>query len=140
MSGIPCIFTSCAKQYGQAQQSYETAVTGKDDTYTIASSVAYDTHHQNTTGYEYKRYTTRTLYTISEALFDLVSVKNTRADFYRIGAGEDRQVTLQATNPRKYDDQRFRIPKAPTTTGTYILKVTVSGGTPTYTWESEATS
>lgn len=140
VGGIPCIFTSCAKQYGQAQQSYETAVTGKDDTYTIASSVAYDTHHQNTTGYEYKRYTTRTLYTISEALFDLVSVKNTRADFYRIGAGEDRQVTLQATNPRKYDDQRFRIPKAPTTTGTYILKVTVSGGTPTYTWESEATS
>lgn len=29
----------------------------------------------------------------------------------------------------------FRIPKAPTTDGTYQLKATVSGGTPTYTWE-----
>lgn len=32
----------------------------------------------------------------------------------------------------------FRIPKAPTTDGTYVLKATVSGGTPTYTWEAEA--
>lgn len=32
----------------------------------------------------------------------------------------------------------FRIPKAPTTDGTYTLKATVSGGTPTYTWEAEA--
>lgn len=31
----------------------------------------------------------------------------------------------------------FRIPKAPTTDGAYILKATVSGGTPTYTWEAE---
>lgn len=32
----------------------------------------------------------------------------------------------------------FRIPKAPTSPdGTYTLKATVSGGTPTYTWESE---
>ena len=30
----------------------------------------------------------------------------------------------------------FRIPKAPTTDGTYILKATVSGGTPTYIWEA----
>ena len=30
---------------------------------------------------------------------------------------------------------KFRIPKAPTTDGTYTLKATVSGGTPTYTWE-----
>ena len=29
----------------------------------------------------------------------------------------------------------FRIPQAPTTDGTYVLKATVSGGTPTYTWE-----
>ena len=29
----------------------------------------------------------------------------------------------------------FRIPKAPATDGTYTLKATVSGGTPTYTWE-----
>ena len=37
----------------------------------------------------------------------------------------------------------FRIPKAPTTDGTYVLQATVSSGTPTYTWvnpnaESEA--
>jgi hypothetical protein len=32
--------------------------------------------------------------------------------------------------------ERFRIPKAPTTDGTYTLKATVSGGTPTYTWEA----
>lgn len=31
----------------------------------------------------------------------------------------------------------FRIPQAPTTDGTYVLKATVSGGTPTYTWEAE---
>lgn len=31
----------------------------------------------------------------------------------------------------------FRIPKAPTTDGVYTLKATVSGGTPTYTWEAE---
>ena len=30
---------------------------------------------------------------------------------------------------------RFRIPQAPATDGTYTLKATVSGGTPTYTWE-----
>lgn len=29
----------------------------------------------------------------------------------------------------------FRIPQAPTTDGTYTLKATVTGGTPTYTWE-----
>ena len=29
----------------------------------------------------------------------------------------------------------FKIPKAPTTDGTYVLKATVSGGTPTYVWE-----
>lgn len=29
----------------------------------------------------------------------------------------------------------FRIPQAPTADGTYTLKATVSGGTPTYTWE-----
>jgi hypothetical protein len=31
----------------------------------------------------------------------------------------------------------FRIPKAPTMDGAYILKATVSGGTPTYTWEAQ---
>lgn len=31
----------------------------------------------------------------------------------------------------------FRIPKAPTTDGNYTLKATVTGGVPTYTWESE---
>ena len=29
----------------------------------------------------------------------------------------------------------FHIPQAPATDGTYTLKATVSGGTPTYTWE-----
>lgn len=31
----------------------------------------------------------------------------------------------------------FRIPKAPSENGTYVLKATVSGGTPTYTWVEE---
>ena len=31
----------------------------------------------------------------------------------------------------------FRIPKAPTTDGNYTLKASVTGGVPTYTWESE---
>lgn len=34
---------------------------------------------------------------------------------------------------------KFRIPKAPTADGTYTLKATVSGGTPTYTWVSDET-
>ena len=34
--------------------------------------------------------------------------------------------------------ERFLIPKAPATDGTYTLKATVIGGTPTYTWEVEA--
>ena len=34
--------------------------------------------------------------------------------------------------------EKFLIPDAPTTDGTYTLKATVSGGTPTYTWEVEA--
>ena len=35
---------------------------------------------------------------------------------------------------------RFRIPSAPSEDGTYILRATVSNGTPTYTWESEASN
>lgn len=112
VGGIPCIFTSCAKQYDQAQQSYETAVSGKTDTYEIPDGTAYSTCHQNTVGYEYKRYTTRTLGTISEALFDLVSVQNTAANLYRIGAGADRTFTLAATNPRavKPTDKTLSLP------------------------------
>lgn len=32
----------------------------------------------------------------------------------------------------------FRIPQAPSADGTYVLKATVSGGSPTYTWVEEA--
>lgn len=34
--------------------------------------------------------------------------------------------------------ERFRIPKAPETDGTYTLKATVTSGTPTYTWVDES--
>lgn len=49
-------------------------------------------------------------------------------DGYYVIQQTDHQMTLK----------NFRIPQAPTADGTYILKATVSGGTPTYTWESEA--
>lgn len=47
-------------------------------------------------------------------------------DGYYMISQQNKQMSLEL----------FRIPKAPTTDGTYILKATVSGGTPTYTWEA----
>lgn len=38
---------------------------------------------------------------------------------------------------KKMSLEPFRIPKAPSENGTYVLKATVSGGTPTYTWVEE---
>ena len=49
------------------------------------------------------------------------------ADGYYMISQTGTQMTLE----------HFRIPKAPTTDGTYTLKATVSGGTPTYTWVEE---
>lgn len=41
-------------------------------------------------------------------------------------------------NNKQMHLELFRIPKAPTSPdGTYVLKATVSGGTPTYTWEAQ---
>ena len=51
------------------------------------------------------------------------------SDGYYMISQQNKQMSLEL----------FRIPKAPTTDGTYILKATVSGGTPTYVWESEET-
>ena len=48
------------------------------------------------------------------------------SDGYYMISQQNKQMSLEV----------FRIPKAPTTDGTYILKATVSGGTPTYTWEA----
>ena len=52
-------------------------------------------------------------------------------------ADNDGAYLIRQTN-KQMSLEVFRIPKAPTTDGTYTLKATVSGGTPTYTWESEA--
>lgn len=51
-------------------------------------------------------------------------------------ADVDGAYLIRQTN-KKMTLDLFRIPKAPTTDGTYTLKATVSGGTPTYTWEAE---
>lgn len=55
-------------------------------------------------------------------------------------ADNDGYYVIQQSNKQMYLTH-FRIPQAPTTDGTYVLKAVVSGGTPTYTWvdESEAT-
>lgn len=50
-------------------------------------------------------------------------------------ADSDGAYLIRQTN-KQMSLEVFRIPKAPTTDGTYILKATVSGGTPTYTWEA----
>lgn len=50
------------------------------------------------------------------------------ADGYYMISQSNSQMTLE----------HFRIPKAPTTDGTYTLKATVSGGTPTYTWVDDS--
>lgn len=47
-------------------------------------------------------------------------------DGYYMISQQNKQMSLEV----------FRIPKAPTTDGTYTLKATVSGGTPTYIWEA----
>lgn len=47
-------------------------------------------------------------------------------DGYYMISQQNKQMSLEL----------FRIPKAPTTDGTYTLKATVSGGTPTYIWEA----
>lgn len=51
-------------------------------------------------------------------------------------ADSDGYYVIQQTNS-EMTLTHFRIPQAPTTNGTYILKATVSGGTPTYTWVAE---
>lgn len=48
------------------------------------------------------------------------------SDGYYMISQQNKQMSLEL----------FRIPKAPTTDGTYTLKATVSGGTPTYIWEA----
>ena len=50
-------------------------------------------------------------------------------------ADSDGAYLIRQTN-KQMSLEVFRIPKAPTTDGTYTLKATVSGGTPTYTWEA----
>lgn len=49
-------------------------------------------------------------------------------------AGMDGCYTIRQTNKQMHLEL-FKIPKAPTTDGTYVLKADVSGGTPTYVWE-----
>ena len=94
VGGIPCIFTSCAKQYDQGARNYETAVSGQSNTYYIPSGTDYSAHHQNYIGYQYRRFTNRTLGTINESLFDVVSVNANAVNVYRVGAGVDRQIPL----------------------------------------------
>ena len=50
-------------------------------------------------------------------------------------ADSDGAYLIRQTN-KQMSLEVFRIPKAPTIDGTYILKATVSGGTPTYIWEA----
>lgn len=50
-------------------------------------------------------------------------------------ADSDGAYLIRQTN-KQMSLELFRIPKAPTTDGTYTLKATVSGGTPTYVWEA----
>lgn len=50
-------------------------------------------------------------------------------------ADSDGAYLIRQTN-KQMSLELFRIPKAPTTDGTYTLKATVSGGTPTYIWEA----
>lgn len=50
-------------------------------------------------------------------------------------ADSDGAYLIRQTN-KQMSLELFRIPKAPTTDGTYTLKATVSSGTPTYIWEA----
>ena len=55
----------------------------------------------------------------------------------RVGSTEEYvtdSIVPVGHNSKYYDS--FTVPKAPSTDGTYTLKVTVSGGFPSYTWEA----
>lgn len=55
----------------------------------------------------------------------------------RVGSTEEYvtdSIVSVGHNSKYYDS--FTVPKVPSTDGTYILKVTISGGFPSYTWEA----
>lgn len=95
VGGVPCIITACAKVANQQRQSYETPVSGQADTYYIKDA-DFAASHFNSNDYQYKRWTTRSVGTINECLFDVVSVNSEigKAYTFRVGAGEDREFSL----------------------------------------------
>ena len=91
ISGIPCIITGAAKK--ESPNSKWEKVAGKDNTYIIPSKEVADELHANSYGYEFIFYD-RELGTLSESLFDLVSVNGSTISTFRIGAGTDRNFEL----------------------------------------------
>ena len=55
----------------------------------------------------------------------------------RLASDPDDTYTPYAKTNKELTEDVKRIPTAPTTDGTYSLKVTVADGTPTYSWVSD---
>ena len=81
---IPLLITTCAKN--------ETSMNGL----TLVSGNSYEATGApfNTTGWTCKFWPDRTLGTITEAAFDVVSVGASSVNVFRVGAGEDRMFNL----------------------------------------------
>lgn len=82
------LVTSCAKN--------ETAVYAKQidgNLYEASNDEEYG-GHWNTTGWRFYFYPNRTLETINEATFDVVSVGTNTVNVFRLGAGVDRSFTI----------------------------------------------
>lgn len=83
---VPTLITQAAKNEATA---YGTKI---DDTTYIASNA--DGGHFNSEGWTFKFYGDRTLGTINEAAFDVVSVGKSMVNVFRVGAGEDRSFAI----------------------------------------------
>ena len=93
VGGIPCVITSCAKAWEQAPPSYFEAVEGMDNVYRIPDDKLAESHF-NSNNYIFYHWADRTLDTINEALFDVVSATPSVINTIRIGSGLDRQFNL----------------------------------------------
>lgn len=94
IGGIPCVNTGCAKQSNQYIGSNEKRDTSGDEyTYILTEAAAAD-YHINSYGFKYRHFTPRVIGTISESLFDVVSVNASVIHTFRLGIGVDRDFTF----------------------------------------------
>ena len=93
VAGIPCVNTGCGKQSNQAISTNEQRDSDGDEYTYIMTEAAGNEFHTNSYGYKYRHFTPRTIGTINESLFDIVSANSDAIHTYRIGIGVDREFS-----------------------------------------------